>query len=282
MLDHFRAFQGASGDGNWTRVLDRAMTVIAAIQQNHSPTTGLIPDFVIQAGSNPAPSPPSRFESAYDGHYYWNACRVPLRLGADHALFGDGRAATALSRMTTFFRAKTGDQPGNLAAGYLLSGAAIDTWAARAFIAPMAVGAMHSAQNQTFVNRAWDRLIAFGAPDGDYYGDNLKLLSLIVLSGNYWSPQTQVVAGGVGVALHSPLSGARFSAPATIAMGATTTGTVARVEFYANSQLVGTDSAAPFAYNFANVAAGRYTLVAKAIGASGQSATSAAISIRVR
>src|SRR4051812_322727 len=63
------------------------------------------------------------------------------------------------------------------------------------------------------------------------------------------------------VTLTSPTSGATFTAPATVTLSANATdsdGTISRVEFYNGTTLLGSDTSAPYAYSWTNVAAGTY------------------------
>jgi hypothetical protein len=86
------------------------------------------------------------------------------------------------------------------------------------------------------------------------------------------------------VSLTGPAGGATFTAPATVSLEASASdsdGSVARVDFYQNSTLLGTDSAAPFAFSWTNVAAGTYSLTAVAVDNAGASTTSTAVSITV-
>jgi regulation of enolase protein 1 (concanavalin A-like superfamily) len=86
------------------------------------------------------------------------------------------------------------------------------------------------------------------------------------------------------VSLTSPASGATFTAPATMTISANASdpeNQLARVEFYSGSTLLGTDTAAPFSFTWNNVAAGTYSLTARAYDAAGASATSAAATVTV-
>lgn len=86
------------------------------------------------------------------------------------------------------------------------------------------------------------------------------------------------------VSLTSPSSGASFTAPATITLAASASdsdGSVAEVAFYQGGVLLGTDSTSPYTFTWSNVAAGSYTLTARATDNSGVSATSAPVSISV-
>ena len=69
------------------------------------------------------------------------------------------------------------------------------------------------------------------------------------------------------VALTSPLNGTTLLAPASIALAASASdvdGTVARVDFYAGTLLIGSSSSSPYVFTWANVAAGTYALTAVA------------------
>jgi hypothetical protein len=86
------------------------------------------------------------------------------------------------------------------------------------------------------------------------------------------------------VSITSPGSGATYTAPASMSIAATagdTDGTVTRVDFYAGGQLVGSDTASPFAAPWSSVPAGTYSLTAIATDNQGAKTTSAPISVTV-
>jgi hypothetical protein len=91
-------------------------------------------------------------------------------------------------------------------------------------------------------------------------------------------------APSMTVALTSPAAGAGFVAPATVSLSASATtgaGTITSVEFYNGATLLGTDTTAPYSFSWANVAAGTYSVTAKAIGSNGTTTTSAPVSVVV-
>lgn len=189
MLDHFRAFAAVSGDANWNKVVDKAISIITTVQSNNSRGVGLVPDFVVKAGGTPVPAAPNSFEGPDDGHYSWNACRVPWRLATDYALYGDQRVFAAVNQMNGFIRNSTRSQSSGIAVGYLLSGQPIDSgWTAMAFTAPFGVSATLSSLNQTWLNSLWDRMVGTSLNSEDYFGNNIKMIALLVMSGNYWRP----------------------------------------------------------------------------------------------
>jgi hypothetical protein len=86
------------------------------------------------------------------------------------------------------------------------------------------------------------------------------------------------------VSMTSPSNGASFTAGANIAISANATdadGAISKVEFYANYALIGTATTSPYSSTWSNVAAGSYTLTAKAIDNAGATTTSSAINITV-
>ena len=86
------------------------------------------------------------------------------------------------------------------------------------------------------------------------------------------------------VAVTSPSAGATFTAPATIGLGASASdadGTIAKVDFYAGTTLLGTATAAPYQLTWSNVPVGSYAITAVATDDDGASTASSAVSISV-
>jgi RHS repeat-associated protein len=86
------------------------------------------------------------------------------------------------------------------------------------------------------------------------------------------------------VSLTAPTNGQVFTAPANITLTATasdTDGTISKVQFFQGATLLNEDLTAPYSFNWNNVAAGSYSLTAKAFDNLGGTTTSAAVSITV-
>ena len=47
---------------------------------------------------------------------------------------------------------------------------------------------MASPENQEWLNKLWDYVTRFKLKDFDYYDNSIKMINLIILSGNYWAP----------------------------------------------------------------------------------------------
>ena len=86
------------------------------------------------------------------------------------------------------------------------------------------------------------------------------------------------------VSITAPANNASYTAPASITISASASdsdGTVSNVQFYNGATLLGTDATAPYSFSWTNVAAGTYTITAKATDNAGASTTSAAITVVV-
>jgi endo-1,4-beta-D-glucanase Y len=190
MPSHFASFEAALGDGNWEGVRSGTYGTFASIQNNYSSSTGLIPDFILNAAGSPTPAPPNWLEGSYDGEYGFNSCRVPWRVGLDFVINGDSRSRDTVTPLNQWIRSATGDSAADIAAGYWLDGDGLpgSNYTELAFIAPFGVAAMVDASNQNWLNQIWNQVVTFGG-NPTYYGDSIAMLDLIIMSGNYWAPE---------------------------------------------------------------------------------------------
>jgi putative cell wall-binding protein/endo-1,4-beta-D-glucanase Y len=186
MIDHFIAFENATGDPFWGQVARASTALAARVQTEFSPGTGLLPDFVVNTDSAPAPAPPGFLESAHDGDFNWNALRTPWRFAAGALLGGDAASAAIAGRMVGWAAASTGGDLSTLRAGYRLDGTPLESYSDLAFIAPMAAGAMTDARRQSIVDDVWGLLTA--AQPGGYFTDTVALQVMLLVSGNAWPP----------------------------------------------------------------------------------------------
>jgi len=86
------------------------------------------------------------------------------------------------------------------------------------------------------------------------------------------------------VSITSPTTGTSFTAPANITVSANASdsdGSISKVDFYQGGSLLGTDTTAPYSFNWTNVAAASYTLTAVATDNSGTTSTSSAVNVSV-
>jgi hypothetical protein len=196
MPDHTRSFEALTGDADWATLRDHTYAIIASLQTDFAPTTGLLPDFVKNPLDAPAPVAGNFLESGNDGRYSYNACRDPWRLATDVLVSGEPRAKAAVQKINTWIRGVTANDPANIKSGYKLDGAAIGgaDYLSMAFVAPLGVGAMVDGGNQAWLNDLWDLVVATPLTTDGYYENTLKLLAMIAMSGNLWAPE-RVAAG---------------------------------------------------------------------------------------
>jgi endoglucanase len=188
MPAHFRAYGRATGNPVWTEVISQSQAVITSLQANHSPATGLLPDFIVPisgADHTPQPAPPNFHENPTDGQYNYNAGRVPWRLGTDALLNNDPVSLAQTRRIATWIFSAAGGDPQNIKAGYDLDGTPLADYFTTFFVAPMGVAAMTAPDQQTWLNDLYD---AVKDTHEDYYEDSVTLLCLLVMTGNYWDP----------------------------------------------------------------------------------------------
>jgi endo-1,4-beta-D-glucanase Y len=186
MLEHLKAYKAATADARWENVIATTYNVINTIYTTYSPNTGLICDFVVPNGSSWKPAPANFLESAHDGDYNYNSCRTPWRFPMDYLFTGDTHALAEMQKMNAWVKTKTGSNANNILDGYTLGGSTFGTYNSGAFFAPFGVSAMIDPANQSWLNAVWTKTSS-SASEG-YYEDSIKLLSMIVMSGNYWMP----------------------------------------------------------------------------------------------
>lgn len=181
MIGHFGAFHRATGDASWATVWSRHLAAIRRLQSVHAPRTGLLPDFATGSASTVGPAAAHTLESGNDGHYYYNSCRVPLRLGASR--HPEARAAAA--RISGWARTKCGGDPGRLPTGYDLDGATLPggDYQDLAFVAPLLVGARWGG-DQAWLD-ALGRCLAARTELTSYYSGSIQLLSMVSVSPAY-------------------------------------------------------------------------------------------------
>ncbi|MFD0587994.1 glycosyl hydrolase family 8 [Paenibacillus sp. GCM10027627] len=194
MLQHMKDFGTVTGDGGWDSTVAGTYNLINHMYKTYSPNAGLLPDFVIKNGNSFVPATPNWLESDHDGDYYYNSSRVPWRIATDYLVTGDKRAKDQLTTMNKWIREKAGNDPSRIFSGYKLDGSSglqpsqADEWQDITFIAPFMVSAAIDASNQQWLNDLWDYSAAIDTEEEIYFGNNIRMLSAIVVSGNWWSP----------------------------------------------------------------------------------------------
>jgi endo-1,4-beta-D-glucanase Y len=186
MIDHFKAYQEATDDSFWDDATSAVYDLINQITAKYSPETGLMPDFVI--GSPPRPAHPKFLEAETDGDYSWNSCRYPWRMATAFAHYGSPETRAAANRAVNWLKKKTEGNPGNIMAGYKLDGTPLVTYGSAAFTSPITAACIVDSSHQSYLNSGWDTITNWRE---SYYGDTINLLSMLLISGNWWAPISQ-------------------------------------------------------------------------------------------
>src|SRR6266511_264577 len=188
MIDHMRAFRAETGDTAWDTIRTAHQNLITNLQNQYAPSTGLLPDFVVDTNTTPRPAPGQVLESSNDGKYWWNSCRTPWRIGEDAVTSGNSAALASARKMNSWIKSKTGGNPNNIAVGYSLGGTAISSGSEACFFAPFAVAAMTDTASQAWLDALWTKLVNTSFGSSDYYNASVQLQVMLVVSGNYWLP----------------------------------------------------------------------------------------------
>ena len=187
VLVNFRAFAKAANDPVWNDVILQSQTVMQEIQNNYSVETGLLPDFIVREEQQYQPARPNFLENTTDGAYYYNAGRIPWRVGLDALLHDDPISRAIVQKLSHWIQAETGGTPANIRAGYELNGTPLpnSSYFTTFFAAPFGVAAMNDPAQQEWLNALYD---AVHNRHENYYEDSVNLLCLLVMTGNFWVP----------------------------------------------------------------------------------------------
>jgi beta-glucanase (GH16 family) len=118
-----------------------------------------------------------------------------------------------------------------------------------------------------------------------------KVMRVVIDTGNFnlnnltFTSITNVSNIPPVISITDPVNNSSYTSGSTITLTANasdTDGSVSKVEFYNGSTLLGTDNTSPYSFTWANVAAGTYSLTAKATDNSGEVTTSVAVTIIVK
>lgn len=105
-------------------------------------------------------------------------------------MYGDATSKEQAQKITSWFRTATGDDPSKVVAGYHLDGTPAANWVGPEFIATLGPAAMADSANQAWLDKIWKYTVTQSQTSAvnSYYGTSLMLQSMIVMSGNYWTP----------------------------------------------------------------------------------------------
>lgn len=189
MPAHFVNFAALHTAPVWSQAVVATRNAIEHLQTVHAAATGLVPDFTVReaaASTELKPAPAGFLEGPHDGHYNYNAGRVPWRLATQALLHRDAHAARQARRISQWAAGSTGGVATNIRPGYELNGTPIQTsYFTSFFAAPIGTAAMVTPAQQNWLNAVYDSV---RTRQEGYYEDSVALLSLLLMSGRYWDP----------------------------------------------------------------------------------------------
>ncbi|WP_062118224.1 glycosyl hydrolase family 8 [Aureimonas sp. AU40] len=190
MVSHFKAFADATGERRWLRIRDRIYDTIRTVGSRYAPRTGLMPDFIVDMPSRPKPAPSGFLEGDNDGDYAWNSGRYPWRIALDYLLYAEPRAKAALAPLTAWARSATRGRPSAFADTYKLDGSPYSGHGTNsmAFVPMLGVAAMLEPGDQAWLDAIWSDTVETDLADEDYFGNTLKLLGMVAMSGHWRAP----------------------------------------------------------------------------------------------
>jgi endoglucanase len=185
MVDHMLTFRAVTGHQVWADVATASTNILLYVR---NPNTGLVPDFVVDD-----PPVPSTTGTADEGVCYqcydFNSCRVPWRQSVAVAQYGFAASKDIASKMMTWARTTYGDMPSQMGAVFNLDGTQSGGGGGGgdpAFTSPMVAAGITDSAAQQWLDRGWTYMT--GVDNGSYYGGSITLMSMLVVSGNWWIP----------------------------------------------------------------------------------------------
>jgi len=195
IISHLKVYKEADPAHNWQAVIDATYNIIKEIRESQNvagSNNGLMPDFVIR-GETGWEIPSENFIEDYDGDFSYNACRVPWRLGIDYLLYGNTAISNSslydlvIKPLDNFAINFTGGNPRKLGPLHM-NGKPFSWTDPDLFAPPFLVTAAATGANQEWVNALWN-FNGLTKYNRDTYGDYIKLLVMLTVSGCYWLPE---------------------------------------------------------------------------------------------
>ena len=184
VVDHWRAFGATTGHTIWADIEKGSLAILGQVS---NAKTGLVPDFVVADPPVPSTTGTGDEDLCY-ACYDYNSCRVPWRQAVAVAHYGVDGSRQLLTKMVTWASMKFANDPANFTAGFQLDGTpqAGHDYGDAAFTAPIAAAGIANKSSQAWLDHGWSAMKEVGGDD--YYGGSITLLSMLLVSGNWWMP----------------------------------------------------------------------------------------------
>jgi endo-1,4-beta-D-glucanase Y len=191
ILDALYKFKEIDKDNEdvWDGIIEEIGNILNAITTDYSENTGLIPDFILSTPKGYTPALGKKLETENDGDFGYNACRTPYRIGSFSLYDKDDQYDYYLKAYSKWTKETTKINPGKLNAGYYIINGPVGTplpnsdYESLAFIAPLLISASLD-KDQDWYDAIYEYIVNRDIKDDGYYGNTLKMLVLIVGTGN--------------------------------------------------------------------------------------------------
>lgn len=176
----------------WNLVIARIQKIISNQMKRESKDNGLMPDFFVkEKGVFIAPNK-KILESIHDGDYYFNSARIPWRYSMDSILNKKISISKQLSTLNKWIIKTTSTNPKNIVSGYYLRNGPPGQPFGRSndlsFVAPFLVLSLLQKDNPNWTINLWNHILSVPIESSTFFGNTLKLMAMIVATGNWISP----------------------------------------------------------------------------------------------
>ncbi len=180
----YKIFAQFTGDNRWNSVADKCYEIVDSINRLNG-GTGLVPDWCTAQGTQ---------ASGMGYNYTYDAARYPWRTAIDYSWFGDSRAKKNCDLIANFFKRQGGASA--IVDGYTIQGSRTGQYHNATFIGPIASATM-TGSDLNFAKELYNETINVkDGGDYHYYGNSLRLMTLLYLTGNF--PNLLEDTGGSG------------------------------------------------------------------------------------
>ncbi|MFB9055113.1 glycosyl hydrolase family 8 [Mariniflexile ostreae] len=185
---YYRAYASHTNDGSWNNVASKSYQIIQLNQSQNNAKFNLVSDWCQADGSFSTQVGWAKYAGQA---YSYDAARTPWRLTLDYLWYGNSDALSYANKAIAFINDKGGLD--NIYPGYNLDGTAYEMgYKDVTFTGAYAVAAMAS-NNQDFVNLAYSKVV--NMKSDAYFASTLRVLYLLTLSGNFYSPEKMLTLG---------------------------------------------------------------------------------------
>ena len=172
----------------WNLVIRTINFIISEQMKRQSKHNGLMPDFFIRANGRYIAPKVKVLETIHDGDYYFNSCRIPWRYSMD-IILNNTPVTNELHTLNNWIKKETSSNPENIKSGYYIAndypGKSFGHDNDLSFIAPFLVSTRTEKENDDWTISLWNTLINKPITKCTFYENTLKLMAMIVATGNW-------------------------------------------------------------------------------------------------